>query len=75
MSFMKWINGKRPNVKKILVKKYAATSIRTGITLLQTLLLRVMIESIFYDKNVNQFFSQVILYEYFSQRIFENGSI
>ncbi len=73
MSFMKWINGKRPNVKKILVKKYAAT--RTGITLLQTLLLGVMIESIFYEKNVSTFFSQVILYEYFSQRIFENGSI
>ncbi|MDE7339528.1 MAG: ABC transporter ATP-binding protein/permease [Lachnospiraceae bacterium] len=62
MKFMKWINAKRPNVKMILIKKYAATCIRTGITLLQTLLLGVMIESIFYEKNVRKFFLQVILY-------------
>lgn len=62
VSFMKWINVKRPNIKKILIKKYAATSIRTGVTLLQTLLLGVMIESIFYEKDISKFFLQVILY-------------
>ena len=62
VTFIRWINAKRPNVKKILVKKYVTTSIRTGVTLLQTFLLGMMIESIFYEKNVNIFFLQVILY-------------
>lgn len=62
LSFFKWINVKCPNVKFILLKKYTATSIRTGNTLLQTLLLGMMIESIFYKKDIYMFLQQVFLF-------------
>lgn len=60
--FVKWISLKCPKVKKILIKKYIATSIRTEAALLQTLLLGVMIESIFYERDITKFLVQVIAY-------------
>lgn len=62
ISFVRWIGKNCPNVKNICTKKYFTTCIRTGITLIQTWLLGGMIESIFYEKNVNKFGRQVILY-------------
>ncbi len=62
IAFLKWINKKCPNIKLILIKKYFMTCLRTGATLTQTFLLGLMIESIFYEKNVSKFLGQTILY-------------
>lgn len=60
--FIKWISENQPNVKKILMRKYGATSAKIGITLIHTWLLGGMIESIFYEKNVYKFLEQIMLY-------------
>ena len=50
IEFIKWIIGKIPSVKAILIKKYCIESIQMIITLLITLLLGLIIEEIFYKK-------------------------
>lgn len=62
ISFIKWVNLQFPNVKVVMIKKYIVTGIRTGITLLLTLALGLMIETIFYEKDLKKFLRQIILY-------------
>jgi ABC-type bacteriocin/lantibiotic exporter with double-glycine peptidase domain len=62
ISSVKWVSTKLPMVKKILVKKYIITTVRTVVTLLQTWLLGGIIESIFYERNISRFLMQVIFY-------------
>lgn len=61
-SFISWIGIQLPNVKRILVKKYFTTGMKDCIKLLLTLLLGMMIETIFYKRNLNEFLRQIVLY-------------
>lgn len=62
MQFIKWINGQFPGVKTIIAKKYCVESMRMLITILLTLILGMMIQAVFYEKNISLFLLQIGTY-------------